>query len=109
MFTKITIKAIDPAGWPIDFELDPQPGASAAAIDFLEKHGYKPAPSGEAPRAFQELPGGSILCPKHDVPMKKREKQGDVWYSHTITDTHGHELYCRGHAGKSSPGWNVDN
>ncbi|NBD36668.1 MAG: hypothetical protein GVY30_11825 [Chloroflexi bacterium] len=40
--------------------------------------------------------------------MKKREKQGDVWYSHRVIapDT-GEELYCRGYPSKSGPGYEV--
>jgi hypothetical protein len=38
--------------------------------------------------------------------MQKREKQGDTWYSHKVTDPKsGDVLYCRGYASASSPGF----
>ena len=41
--------------------------------------------------------------------MREREKQGDTWYSHSVTDpTSGEVLYCKGRPGKDSPGWLVD-
>ena len=107
-FEKITIKTLDPNGWPIDFELTPEPGATSAAIRFLEKHGYTPAPTAEAGRdnQYQYTPEGLPICPKHKEVMKKREKQGDVWYSHAVQGAHGESHYCRGYASKNSPGWN---
>jgi len=57
---------------------------------------------------YQYTPEGNPICPRHNVPMRKREKQGDTWYSHTITDpVTGESLYCRGYASKNSPGWNI--
>jgi len=57
---------------------------------------------------FQYTPEGNPICPRHNVPMRKREKQGDTWYSHTVTDpVTGESLYCRGYASKNSPGWNI--
>ncbi len=42
MFNKITIRTVNPAGWPIDFEL--KPGESPGpALKWLESHGYQPA------------------------------------------------------------------
>lgn len=58
--------------------------------------------------AYQWTPEGHPICPKHGEAMPKREKQGDVWYSHTVTDEHGEVHYCRGYGSKSSPGWEVD-
>lgn len=107
-FEKVIIRTIDRNGWPIDFELTPEPGQTAKAIQFLEAHGYRPAPTAEDSRAVQYTPDGLPLCPKHQAPMRKREKQGDTWYSHQVTGPDGQELYCRGYKSKSSPGWNVD-
>jgi len=56
---------------------------------------------------YRWTPEGLPICPKHGVVMKKREKQGDVWFSHGV-EVSGKTLYCRGYAGKSSPGWDVD-
>lgn len=32
------------------------------------------------------------LCPIHNVAMKRREADGDTWYSHRLED----KSYCRG-------------
>ena len=57
--------------------------------------------------SFQWTPEGLPICPKHGDVMSKREKQGDVWYSHRVLDGHGQEHYCRGYDSKKSPGWLV--
>lgn len=60
-------------------------------------------------KEYQWTPEGLPICPKHGEVMKKREKQGDSWYSHRVIDpATGEELYCRGYAGKNSPGWNLE-
>ena len=78
--------------------------ASLADIqDELLKPGY--LPNGEPPRTAEGLP----LCTRHATPLRQREKQGDTWYSHSVTDpTTGQILYCNGRPGKDSPGWHVD-
>lgn len=105
MFDKVTIKTVNPQGWPVDFEITPVPGRTAEAIAFLEEHGYSPAPTAEAARDYKYTPEGLPICPKHGEVMKKREKQGDTWYSHRVHDERGNEHYCRGYPSKSSPGW----
>ena len=78
--------------------------ASLAEIqDTLLQAGY--LPNGELPRTAEGLP----ICTRHAVPMRQREKQGDTWYSHSVTDpTTGEIMYCKGRPGKDSPGWRVD-
>jgi len=62
----------------------------------------------QTPHQYRYTPEGNPICPRHNVPMRKREKQGDTWYSHTVTDpVTGESLYCRGYASKNSPGWNI--
>ena len=56
-----------------------------------------------APR-WETTAEGLPICPKHGVPMRRREKQGDVWHSHNVGEP-GEEVYCRGYPGKDSPGW----
>lgn len=70
-------------------------------ISELQEAGYKPNGS----REWATTPTGEPICPKHGTPMRKREKQGDIWYSHSVTGTDGQEHYCRGYQDKSSPGW----
>ena len=61
------------------------------------------------PQTFSWTPDGLPLCPRHGDVMRKREKQGDTWYSHRVIDpATGEELFCRGYGSKSSPGWNVE-
>jgi hypothetical protein len=46
------------------------------------------------PPEWARTPEGDPICPKHLVPMKKREKQGDVWHSHNV-GTEAEPCYCR--------------
>ena len=108
LFDKVTIHTIDPDGWPIDFDVTPQPGRTAEAIAFLQKHGYQPAPVAETSQGYQYTPEGLPICPKHGEAMRKREKQGDTWYSHKVKDEDGRDHYCRGYRTKNGPGWAID-
>ena len=54
-------------------------------------------------RTYAWTPEGLPICPRHGAVMKRREKQGDTWYSHRVG-----EFFCRGYAGKNSPGWDID-
>jgi len=58
IFTNITIRAISPDGWPVDFQIAPDT-KTAEAFAFLEKYGYRPAAG--APAEFGPGPehGGS--------------------------------------------------
>lgn len=104
---KSIIHTISPNGFEVDFEsgevenfskfLETLPKIEAQ----LAAAGYQP----NAERHYPRTPDGSPICPKHGEVMKAREKQGDTWYSHRITAPDGSEHFCRGHAGKSSPGW----
>lgn len=62
MFSKITIQAISPDGWPVLFELEPGKKTTEATA-YLEKYGFHPAPPAtEQPRPeSQQQPGGSSL------------------------------------------------
>lgn len=56
--------------------------------------------------AYQWTPEGLPICPGHGEVMPKREKQGDVWFSHKVIDPDTGEVsYCRGYPG--SPGWGI--
>ena len=105
---KGTITSISPKTYVITFEAEAgslmQLIASLADIqDELLRAGY--LPNGELPRTAEGLP----ICTRHATPMREREKQGDTWYSHSVTDpTTGEILYCKGRPGKDSPGWRVD-
>lgn len=104
-FKRITIKALSPDGWPVDFEIDPATTKTGEATAFLEKYGYKPAPTAEDSKSIQYTPEGLPICPKHGEVMRKREKQGDTWYSHRVVADDGSEHFCRGYKSKNSPGW----
>lgn len=108
MFEKITIHAIHPKGWPVDFQINPAEHKTEEAIAFLERYNFIPAPTAESARDYSYTPDGLPICPKHGEVMQKREKQGDTWFSHGVTDSQGQKHYCRGYASKSSPGWHID-
>jgi CTP:molybdopterin cytidylyltransferase MocA len=74
--------------------------------DMLDKRGYTAAAQTQE---WQTLPDGTPICPKHHTPMRKRERQGDTWYSHSAgKDASGKDVYCKGYHGKDSPGYEVD-
>ena len=58
-----------------------------------------------APAQWQTLPDGTPICPKHNIPMRLRNKQGDEWHSHRVYGPDGEELWCKGYRDKSSPGY----
>jgi len=103
---KATIVTISSNGYTVIFET---PEADLAKLlptlarieTQLGEAGYQ----ANAVREYPKTPTGEPICPKHGEPMRLREKQGDEWYSHTVTAPDGSKHYCRGHAGKSSPGW----
>ena len=77
-----------------------------AAIAWLQEHGAQPTrlPSGTIangngqPAAAPTLPDGSpdpAWCSIHGIAMTRREKDGQVWYSHKDGDG-----WCRGKDGK---------
>lgn len=103
---KAIIKTISPTGYAVDFE-SPD-GELAQLLPTLAKIEAQLADAGYQPNAERHYPraaDGTPICPKHGELMRAREKQGDTWYSHRITGPDGTEHFCRGHAGKSSPGW----
>lgn len=62
--------------------------------------------AGFRPRITFDLSADGVpICPKHAVPMAKREKQGDEWHSHKVRTADGRELFCRGYHGPDSPGF----
>lgn len=96
------IYAVHPAGYLVEFLLD-EGEHLADAVETLVEREYRPSHGDAWPRT----PEGVPICPKHREVMSQREKQGDTWYSHKMTDANGEVLYCRGYPGKSSPGWEV--
>jgi hypothetical protein len=73
--------------------------------DMLEARGYA---AQAQTQEWQTLPDGTPICPKHHTPMRKRERQGDTWYSHSAgKGTDGKDIYCKGYHGKDSPGYEV--
>jgi hypothetical protein len=89
-------------GYEITINLDCSLDHLPAVLDLLHQRGINPTA-----QQFQWTPDGRPICPKHGVPMEKREKQGDAWYSHRIFDPHtGEEKYCRGYpTGKENDGY----
>lgn len=74
--------------------------------DLLDERGYA---AQAQTQEWQTLPDGTPICPKHHTPMRKRERQGDTWYSHSAgKGSDGKDIYCKGYHGKDSPGSEVD-
>ena len=105
MHDVLTVIAMHPAGFEVHLQVPSLDTVDAAITDLLQR-GYRPA-SG-AGDGWQRTPAGEPICPKHHIPMRLREKQGDAWWSHQVIDPRtGEELWCRGYASASSPGWAV--
>lgn len=93
----ITVVAYHLHGWEVRVSIEKGDDLDRT-IQWLSDHGYRPQ------RGFDLTPEGLPICPKHGIPMKRREKQGDTWFSHNV-GTEEHPLWCRGYPGDSSPGW----
>jgi hypothetical protein len=79
-------------GYPVTITVSLPLEQVSRAVGRLPRYGIQPAATD-----WQRTPEGEPLCPKHQVVMQRREKQGDVWHSHKVLDEHGTELYCRGY------------
>jgi hypothetical protein len=68
------------------------------AIGWLRGHGAQPTAgtNGNGAGHGPTVDEGPHVCPIHNVPMKRREKHGDVWYSHKAIGPNGAEFWCRG-------------
>ena len=96
----ITIIAFHPTGYelhiPVTFDELP------ATMRRLAARGY--TPSREPVLTAEGLP----ICPRHGVPMRQRNRNGDLWFSHKMVHpTTGETVYCRGYASASSPGYDI--
>ena len=61
-----------------------------AAMDWLAKKGATPTGNGNGQPEAK-------VCPVHHVKMRRREKNGQSWWSHRATDPDTSEEYwCRG-------------
>ena len=95
-----TIIAFHPTGFEVRFDVDL--GEIAGMVRRLEQRHYRPS------RELSYTAEGLPFCPRHGVPMQKRTKQNDTWFSHKVTDpTSGEVGYCRGYASPSSPGFDI--
>lgn len=95
-----TIIAFHPSGFEIRFEVEL--GGVANMVHRLVQRRYRPS------RELTYTAEGLPVCPRHGVPMQKRTKQNDTWFSHKVTDPKsGEVIYCRGYASPSSPGFDI--
>lgn len=100
----LTLTALHPSGFEVCLHVPSLEALEPLIADLLAR-GYRPAGAGDG---WQRTPEGLPLCARHRAVMRQREKQGDTWYSHAVVHPQtGEELYCRGYAGPSSPGWDV--
>jgi len=98
----LTVTAVHPSGFAICISVPSMDALDVTIADLLQR-GYRPSGIGDG---WQRTPEGLPLCPRHHAVMRQREKQGDTWHSHVVVNpATGEELYCRGFAGPSSPGW----
>jgi len=68
-----------------------------AAIGWLAEQGAETTASSNGNGASGETE--AKVCPIHHVAMRRREKNGDVWWSHkAINPDTGAEYWCRGKA-----------
>jgi len=93
----ITIIAFHPSGFEIRITQD-EFDKLEQSVNYLLKNNFRPQ------LGYQYTPEGSPICPRHNVPMVKREKQGDIWYSHNV-GTEQDPQWCRGYEHKNSPGF----
>ena len=102
--TALTVRARHVTGFEVVLQVASMQDLDATCADLLAR-GYRPTGAGDG---YMRTPNGEPLCPRHGIVMRLREKQGDEWWSHSVVhpDT-GEELWCRGFAGKHSPGWEI--
>lgn len=96
--SEVIIVAYHSLGFEVQFPGEPE--KLEAQIAWLLAHGYR------SHRGFQYTPDGLPICPRHGVPMLKREKQGDKWFSHNMGAAED-PIWCRGYSHTSSPGWDI--
>lgn len=89
-------------GYPVAARFTGTAAQLDATIARLQGLGAVPPP--QPPQQWSSTPDGLPICPKHGTPMRKRERQGDTWYSHNM-GADGEDCYCRGYPGKDSPGY----
>lgn len=98
-------------GFPVTVQFQGDAKKLLATIDRLREIGAE-APAAAQPASVSHeqeyTPDGRPICKRHGAPMKKRERQGDTWFSHAVAeDDKGNPIYCKGYQGKDSPGWEL--
>jgi hypothetical protein len=56
----------------------------------------------------ERSPEGLPICARHGEVLRRREKQGDEWFSHRVLLPDGSTVFCKGRPGKDSPGWEIE-
>lgn len=97
----ITVIAYHPLGFEIRVDQE-DPAKIEATVSWLLNHDYR------ARVGYDLTPEGLPICPRHRVPLTKREKQGDIWFSHNVGSADD-PIWCRGYQSKTSPGWDIAN
>jgi hypothetical protein len=88
------IRATHKTGYEVLVEV-PDLAAVDGMIGELQRLGYRPVSAGDG---WQRTPEGLPICPRHGQVMTRREKQGDIWFSHRVASpATGEELWCRGY------------
>jgi len=98
------VRYMSPDGFSCQFTLRGSSGAdllprTVAALQWLADHGCTPNGTPVA-TANSNHAGNPAWCPIHNCEMKRREKDGQTWYSHKTADGE----WCRGKAPKGGVG-----
>ena len=80
-----------------------RPAQIPSVIRRLAELGMEPE---RAPLRWDLTAEGMPICPRHRVPMKKRERFGSEWYAHNA-GTKEHPAWCRGFPSPHSLGYDV--
>jgi hypothetical protein len=69
-------------------------GKAPAVVEALGKLGA--SPTAQAVTQAQATSPTEKICPIHGAKMRRREKNGEVWWSHRAYREDGTEFWCRG-------------
>ena len=88
-------------GYTASLALEDDAGAvlldkAGAVLEKLAALGAEPAQAMARAAAPAEAQPVEKICPVHGAKMRKREKNGEVWYSHKAYSPDGSEFWCRG-------------
>ena len=72
-----------PTGFVVTLDVPTRDQVDTAMTDLLRR-GSRPAVGSSD--SWPRTPDGLPVCPRHQVPRRPREPQGDTWYAHQVPD-----------------------